>query len=134
MPAQDHGCYKNCLHAPWSAGSPRPEPWVNAGNRGSCTTASLPQRTRPVAIVHSKTARFSGEAAARTNRTARISSTVSMTMIGVEESINIFSRSRTSGMIRKAKIEQSVKLAQSTTGQVSIYKVIQPPPTTISPS
>src|SRR5713226_5362815 len=49
-------------------------------------------------MLHSNTARFNGEDAARTSRTARVSSTVSMTMMGVEESIRTFRRSRTSAM------------------------------------
>jgi hypothetical protein len=44
-------------------------------------------------MLHSKTAKFSAAQAALTERTARISSTVSITTMGVEESIRIFSRS-----------------------------------------
>src|ERR1019366_2981954 len=47
--------------------------------------APLPVRTRPSAMVHSKTAKLRSEQAVRTSETARISSTVSITTIGVEE-------------------------------------------------
>src|SRR6185312_2675303 len=62
------------------------------------TSCVSPQRERPLAMLHSKTARFSAVQAAQTERTARISSTVSTTTIGVEESIRIFSRSVMSAM------------------------------------
>src|SRR6202008_4947129 len=58
-------------------------------------TVLVPQRTKPAAMVHSKTARFNDEQAARTMRTARASSTVSITTMGVEESMSTFRRSRT---------------------------------------
>ena len=48
---------------------------------------SIPHRANPLAIVHSKAARFKAAQAARTMRTARISSTVSITTMGVEESM-----------------------------------------------
>ena len=43
-------------------------------------------------MLHSKAARLKDAQATRTSRTARISSTVSITTMGVEESIRIFSR------------------------------------------
>jgi hypothetical protein len=49
-------------------------------------------------MLHSKVARFRDEQAARTRRTARISSTVSITTMGVEELSRIFRRSRVSTM------------------------------------
>src|SRR5208337_605895 len=52
---------------------------------GAGIGAPLPERTRPSAMVHSKTARFNSEQAVRTRVSARTSSTVSMTTIGVEE-------------------------------------------------
>src|SRR5437016_14548431 len=55
----------------------------------------VPQRAKPLAIVHSNAARFSAEQAARAMRTARVSSTVSITTMGVEESMSTFRRSRT---------------------------------------
>jgi len=41
-------------------------------------------------MLHSKVARFKDAHAKRTNRTARTSSTVSITTIGADESINTF--------------------------------------------
>jgi hypothetical protein len=58
----------------------------------------LPQRISPLATLHSKVARLSAAQALRTMRTARISSTVSITMMGVEESINVFRRCNASAM------------------------------------
>jgi hypothetical protein len=49
-------------------------------------------------MLHSKVARFNDEHAALTRRTARISSTVSITTMGVEELSKIFRRSRASGI------------------------------------
>ena len=49
-------------------------------------------------MLHSKVARFSDEQAARTSRTARISSAVSITTMGVDELSRIFRRSRVSGI------------------------------------
>lgn len=50
-------------------------------------------RTSPSAIVHSNVAMLSSAQAVRTRLTARISSDVSMTTIGVDELINTFRRS-----------------------------------------
>ena len=58
-----------------------------------CLRTRLPERTRPSAMVHSKTARLRSEQALRTRVSARTSSTVSMTTIGVEELIRTFRRS-----------------------------------------
>jgi hypothetical protein len=58
----------------------------------------LPERISPSAIVHSKTAIFNSAHAARTRFTARISSTVSITMMGVEELIRTFRRSKVSAI------------------------------------
>ena len=55
----------------------------------------VPQRAKPLAIVHSNAARFSAEQAARTMRTARTSSTVSITTMDVEESMRTLRRSST---------------------------------------
>jgi hypothetical protein len=60
---------------------------------GPSTAACVPERTNPSAIVHSNVAIFRSEQAERTILTARISSEVSITMIGVEELIRIFRRS-----------------------------------------
>ena len=54
--------------------------------------------TSPLAMLHSKVARLNDEHAARTRRTARISSAVSMTTMGVEELSRILRRSRASGI------------------------------------
>jgi hypothetical protein len=58
----------------------------------------VPQRISPLATLHSKVARFSAAQAVRTIRTARISSTVSITMMGVEESISVFRRCKASAI------------------------------------
>src|SRR5215469_10464693 len=68
----------------------------------AAAAASAPDRTRPLAMLHSNTAKFKSAAASRTRRTARTSSAVSITTMGVEESIRILRRSRTSAMIRQA--------------------------------
>jgi len=49
---------------------------------------SFPQRDIPLAMLHSKVARLKDAHATRTNRTARTSSTVSITTIGADQSIN----------------------------------------------
>jgi hypothetical protein len=49
-------------------------------------------------MLHSNVAKFSAEHATRTRRTARVSSTVSITTMGVEESIRTFRRSSTFGI------------------------------------
>src|SRR5256885_13461571 len=54
-------------------------------------------RTSPSAIVHSNVALLSAEQAVRTRLTARTSSDVSITTIGVDEFINTFRRSSPSG-------------------------------------
>jgi hypothetical protein len=51
------------------------------------------ERTNPSAIVHSKVAMFKSEQANRTRETARTSSTVSITTIGVDELMSTFRRS-----------------------------------------
>src|SRR5271168_271824 len=71
---------------------------VDSRPSGTNSPTSLPQRMRPLAIVHSKAARFKLAQAARTRRTARTSSTVSITTIGVEESSRTFRRASGSGM------------------------------------
>ena len=53
----------------------------------------MPQRARPLAMVHSKVARLRSVQAMRTMRTARSSSIVSMTTMGVEELMRTFRRS-----------------------------------------
>jgi len=53
----------------------------------------LPHRTSPSAMDHSKTGKLSSEQAVRTSDSARTSSTVSITTIGVEELIRTFRRS-----------------------------------------
>jgi len=60
---------------------------------GCATGTPLPDRTSPSAMVHSKTAMLKSEHAARTSISARTSSTVSMTTMGVEELMRTFSRS-----------------------------------------
>ena len=72
-----------------------------AADRSTSPTL-LPQRTRPLATLHSKVARFSAAQALRTMRTARISSTVSITTMGVEESISTLRRCRASAVDRYA--------------------------------
>src|SRR5438270_9087955 len=62
------------------------------------TGAPVPERIRPSAIVHSNVAMFNSEQAARTRLTARISSDVSITMMGVEELISTLSRSSPSAI------------------------------------
>jgi len=52
----------------------------------------VPERTRPSAILHSKVAILSSEQALRTRLTARISSDVSITTMGVEELMRTFRR------------------------------------------
>jgi hypothetical protein len=59
------------------------------------SVAVVPDRIKPLAILHSKVVRFKAEQATRTSRTARVSSTVSITTMGVEESIRTFRRPRT---------------------------------------
>ncbi len=58
----------------------------------------LPERISPLAMLHSNTARLSDAQAARTMRTARTSSTVSIAIMGVEESIKILSRCNASSV------------------------------------
>src|ERR1700682_4199073 len=69
----------------------RPEPV--ADSTGAATARSLPHRTSPSAMVHSKTGKLSCEQAVRTSDIAHTSSTVSITTIGVEEWIRPFKRS-----------------------------------------
>src|SRR5215469_5502111 len=76
----------------WRVARAAPGRWVSA----PAAAPAAPERTNPVAIVHSNTAKCKGAAASRTRRTARISSEVSITTMGVEESIRMVRRSRTS--------------------------------------
>src|SRR5581483_6259319 len=69
---------------------------VKVAGLGGAAGALLPERTRPSAMLHSKTAMFSSVHAVRTALTARISSDVSITRIGVEELIRILRRSSVS--------------------------------------
>src|SRR5713226_7917472 len=68
-----------------------PEPV--AASAEAATAKSLPHRTSPSAMVHSKTGKLSCEQAVRTSDIAHTSSTVSITTIRVEELMRIFSRS-----------------------------------------
>ena len=77
------------------------------------TGVPVPARTSPSAILHSNTAIFNSAEAARARPTARISSTVSMTTMGVEELIRILSRSRVPGMVLTAAGTDSRKIAHS---------------------
>ena len=61
--------------------------------RSPVPTVLLLERTNPSAIVHSKMAMFNSEQAARTSETARTSSTVSITTIGVDELMSTLRRS-----------------------------------------
>ena len=76
----------------------RPCPRKRWPDSGTNSPTSLPQRTSPLAMLHSKVARFSEEQAARTSRTALVSSTVSITTMGVEELSRIFRRSSASAI------------------------------------
>src|SRR5215467_5394146 len=58
----------------------------------------LPARINPSAILHSNVAMFNSEQAQRTRLTARISSDVSITTMGVEELIRTFRRLSPSGI------------------------------------
>ena len=62
------------------------------GNRSRNRSRScpFPQFLNPLGMLHSNVARFSDAQARRTKRTARTSSTVSITTMGAEESINTF--------------------------------------------
>lgn len=60
---------------------------------GAEAGAPLPERINPSATVHSKTAKFKSAHANLTRETARTSSTVSITKMGVEELISTFRRS-----------------------------------------
>src|SRR5258706_6548508 len=68
---------------------PASEPIAESAEAGT----PLPQRTSPSAMDHSKTGKLRSEQAVRTRDIARISSTVSITTIGVEELIRTFRRS-----------------------------------------
>ncbi len=79
-----------------------------------------PERIRPSAILHSNVAMFNSEQAVRTMSTARISSDVSITTMGVEELIRTFSRSSVSLMLsfavrtdRARYLEHGAALARS---------------------
>src|SRR6185437_1246802 len=75
-----------------------PLPVAYDGRAPEITSCVSPQRESPLAMLHSKTARCNAAQADLMERTARTSSTVSITTIGVEESIRIFSRSVMSAM------------------------------------
>src|SRR5579871_3226567 len=68
---------------------------MRACRLGVCasTGALLPERTKPSAMLHSKVAMLSAEHAVRTRFTARISSDVSITTMGVEELMRTLRRS-----------------------------------------
>src|SRR5579872_6170123 len=68
---------------------------MRACRLGLCasTGALLPERTKPSAMLHSKVAMLSAEHAVRTRFTARISSDVYITTMGVEELMRTLRRS-----------------------------------------